>query len=660
MSSINHSHIIHPKYRPDIDGLRALAILAVMFFHGFPDLVKGGFIGVDVFFVVSGFLISTIIFSSLENSRFSYFDFYVRRIRRIFPALIIILLSCIVFGWLLLLSDEFAHLGKHIIGAILFASNFLYWRESGYFETQSESKVLLHLWSLAIEEQFYIFWPLILAYVWRRKIGFIKLTIAIALISFAANVYLMRLHPVAAFFLPISRFWELMIGGLLAHIKLHRPLATSFSNVQSSLGFSLLLFGFFHFDTSIGFPGYWALVPTFGTVLIISAGPNAFLNRNVLSNSLMVWIGLISYPLYLWHWPLLSFSYIVNNKIANTEIRIIAILCAVFLAWGTYHFIEIPIRNGILKYRSVKWLVAMMIVILAAGGVIKYGLIHQRIDNPSLQIILDARNDWEEDANGFSKFHYDHEIFRQAMLGKRDSIAFIGDSHIIQYMPRVSYLLDKYPGKLNKIYFAAHEGCIPIPGIFEGDRDSAIQFCESYLSSILHFLDDKNIRTVIIGACWSCYLLPHDDNKDAAEDFSQPERRNRAISLLGDYLKKLKESKDVYLVIDNPSGNSFGPDTYLRGNRFTSFTVAHIPNQVLVPLDQFELRDQLRMVAELSGVKVIDPFIALCDDNHFCTLTDNIGLPIYKDSNHLRAHFITQHANYIDDALLYSMSPHLE
>lgn len=651
--SANHSHIIHPNYRPDIDGLRAVAILAVIFYHGFPNLMKGGFIGVDVFFVISGFLISTIIFSSLEHSRFSYFDFYVRRIRRIFPALIAILLFCIAFGWLILFSDESVPLGKHIIGGILFASNFLYWRESGYFDTQSESKVLLHLWSLAVEEQFYIFWPLILAYVWRKKIGFLKLTIAIALISFAANIYLMRLHPVAAFFLPISRFWELMIGGLLAYVKLHRPLATnSFSNVQSSLGFALLLFGLFHINRFIGFPGYWALVPTFGTALIISAGPDAFLNRNVLSNSLMVWIGLISYPLYLWHWPLLSFSYIINNKQPVAEITIIVLLCAVLFAWGTYQFIELPIRNGKWKYHSAKWLVAIMTVILAVGGAIKYGLIHQRIDNPSLQNIIDARNDWNDEAKGFSKFHYDHEIFRQAKLGKRESIAFVGDSHILQYMPRVSYLLSEYPGNINNIYFAVHEGCIPIPGVFKGDVNPSIAVCKNYLNSINRFLDRKDIKTVIIGACWSCYLLPHDDNKNNAEDFSEPESRNRAISLLGDYLKKLIKSKDVYLVIDNPIGNSFNPNTYLRGNRYTSLTVANIPSQVSATQDQFDLRTDLKLVAKLSGVKVIDPYNSLCNDKHFCISTDDDGQPIYKDGNHLRARFVMQHANYIDAALL--------
>lgn len=206
-------HLAHPKYRPDIDGLRAVAILAVVLFHAFPGKMPGGFIGVDIFFVISGFLISTIIFSSLERDRFSLVEFYVRRIRRIFPALIVVLLTSLVVGWFTLFPDEYKQLGTHTAAGAAFIQNFILWRESGYFDNAAESKPLLHLWSLAVEEQFYIFWPLLLAFVWKRQWSFLKITAAIGLASFAANIYLMHRSPTAAFFLPISRFWELMVGG---------------------------------------------------------------------------------------------------------------------------------------------------------------------------------------------------------------------------------------------------------------------------------------------------------------------------------------------------------------------------------------------------------------------------------------------------------------
>jgi len=190
MTHHKHPHLAHPKYRPDIDGLRAIAILAVVIFHAFPLIMPGGFIGVDIFFVISGFLISSIIFSSLERDRFSLVEFYARRVKRIFPALILVFTTCLAFGWFLLLSDEYRQLGKHTAASAGFIQNFVLWRESGYFDTSGETKPLLHLWSLAIEEQFYFFWPLLLAFVWKRQWNFLKITTGIAAVSFAANIYL--------------------------------------------------------------------------------------------------------------------------------------------------------------------------------------------------------------------------------------------------------------------------------------------------------------------------------------------------------------------------------------------------------------------------------------------------------------------------------------
>jgi peptidoglycan/LPS O-acetylase OafA/YrhL len=181
-------HLAHPKYRPDIDGLRALAVLSVVLFHAFPEVLKGGFIGVDVFFVISGFLISTIIFTSLERGSFSFREFYARRIRRIFPALVLVLASSYVFGWFTLLADEYRQLGKHIAGGAGFISNLMLWTEAGYFDTSAETKPLLHLWSLGIEEQFYFVWPLLLCFAWKRKFNLFTIAIGVAVLSFALNL----------------------------------------------------------------------------------------------------------------------------------------------------------------------------------------------------------------------------------------------------------------------------------------------------------------------------------------------------------------------------------------------------------------------------------------------------------------------------------------
>ena len=229
------------QYRPDIDGLRAIAVLSVVGFHAFPSLVRGGFIGVDIFFVISGYLITTIIFSHLENDDFSVVDFYNKRIRRIFPALLTVFTSSFIFGWFFLLSDEYAQLGKHIFGGSSFLSNFLLYKESGYFDDLAETKPMLHLWSLAIEEQFYIIWPIFLILVWKYRLSFFRITLFLWIISFVSNIYLVQHNPVAAFYWPFPRFWELMVGCLLVFILQHNiKFINKFKNAQSLVGFSLI------------------------------------------------------------------------------------------------------------------------------------------------------------------------------------------------------------------------------------------------------------------------------------------------------------------------------------------------------------------------------------------------------------------------------------
>src|SRR5262249_11722104 len=208
--------LFHPAYRPDIDGLRAVAVLSVVGFHAVPSAVPGGFTGVDIFFVISGFLISSIIFGGLQNNAFDFLMFYVRRMKRIFPALIVVLLASFTLGWFYLFTDEYKQLGKHIAGGAGFISNFMLLNEAGYFDQAAETKPLLHLWSLGIEEQFYLAWPILLWTVWRLRLNVLAFIIAVALISFAFNIAASASEPAAAFYSPHTRFWELLAGSLLA------------------------------------------------------------------------------------------------------------------------------------------------------------------------------------------------------------------------------------------------------------------------------------------------------------------------------------------------------------------------------------------------------------------------------------------------------------
>ncbi|MGN0917630.1 MAG: acyltransferase family protein [Oxalobacter sp.] len=211
------------SWRPDIDGLRALAVFAVFAFHAFPKIkfLKGGFVGVDIFFVISGFLISSIIFSQLEKGTFSFWDFYSRRIRRIYPVLLTVLIACLGFGWFYLLADEYMQLGKHIAGGAGFISNFVLFFEKGYFDNDSATKPLLHLWSLGIEEQFYIFWPLIFWLSWKKKLNGFTVALVIAIISMWMNIHWYKTKPEMDFFLPHTRVWELLCGAMLAWGNLH-------------------------------------------------------------------------------------------------------------------------------------------------------------------------------------------------------------------------------------------------------------------------------------------------------------------------------------------------------------------------------------------------------------------------------------------------------
>lgn len=373
--SPSQEHLIHPKYRADIDGLRAIAVLSVVAFHAFPGWIAGGFIGVDVFFVISGFLISTILFQNLKSNSFSFTEFYSRRIKRIFPALLLVLTFSYTLGWFILDSAEYKQLGKHIAGGAGFVSNFVLWTESGYFDNLSDTKPLLHLWSLGIEEQFYIVWPLLLWLGWRLGSNLLMMAVSIGLISFGLNLSSVHPTPSAAFYLPLTRFWELLVGSVLAYATLAEKnsiahdLSRKFSgSLTSMFGVILLITGFFVISRERLFPGWWAVLPTLGAVLIIAAGAHAWLNRVILSNRVLVWFGLISFPLYLWHWPLLSFARILESGTPSRKTRLLAILLSIALAWLTYRLVEKPVRQGA---RS-KYAVVLLLFFMGLVGFIGY------------------------------------------------------------------------------------------------------------------------------------------------------------------------------------------------------------------------------------------------------------------------------------------------
>lgn len=357
----------HSKYRADIDGLRAIAVLAVVGFHAFPTIVKGGFIGVDIFFVISGYLISTIILERLASETFSFLEFYTRRVRRIFPALLVVLIAVLIVGRYALLPDEFKELGRQTAAGAAFVSNLLFWSESGYFDNDAIRKPLLHLWSLGIEEQYYIAWPVLLWALRKKRLGVLFIT-SIGVASFVLSVWQAHANPVAAFYSPLTRFFELFIGSGLAYLtlrsgKVASGLVIRSGNVRALAGAALLGAGLVLITNARAFPGVWALLPTVGTALLVSAGADAWLNRAVLANRALVWIGGISFPLYLWHWPILSFATIIGDEFPSRTSRAMAVVSAVPLAWLTYHLVERPVRFGPRREKLVRIVLALMVAL---------------------------------------------------------------------------------------------------------------------------------------------------------------------------------------------------------------------------------------------------------------------------------------------------------
>lgn len=362
--------VSHPKYRADIDGLRAIAVVPVVLFHAFPGLLPGGFVGVDIFFVISGYLISSIIIKSTAEGTFTYKDFYIRRINRIFPTLSLVVAISLIFGWFSLYADEYQQLGKHAAAGAGFVANITLLLESGYFDTASNTKILLHLWSLGIEEQFYILWPPLLL-IFKRVRNSIPIVIATVIVfSFIANVLYMGVDKSIAFYSPLTRLWELAIGSLLAYYSIYSggslKIGNRIKDVFSIAGFVFILFSIL-FIREGNFPGYNAIYPVIGAALIIASGQSSFINKRIISNKVFVFIGLISYPLYLWHWPIFTYLRIITSGSISERHMWVAVISSFIIASMTYYLWERPIRFSKNKSKTALILAIAMLAIASSG-----------------------------------------------------------------------------------------------------------------------------------------------------------------------------------------------------------------------------------------------------------------------------------------------------
>lgn len=502
------------EYRADIDGLRALAVLSVVIYHVSPQSLPGGFLGVDIFFVISGYLISLIVFRGQAAGTFSFADFYARRIRRLFPALAIVLLATMVFGAFVLFADEYKLLGKHASSAIVFLLNFQLMNEAGYFDVASDSKPLLHLWSLSIEEQFYLVWPALLIVIGRfhLRIGLVIGTLIVGSLAFA--IYLASRNPDTLYFHPLARFWELLLGSALAYYH-HRfginilPSGLDRFWVRhwlSCAGMMAIVSSLFLFNGKMPYPGTLTLIPLLGVVVLIASGGGSVVSR-FLALRPIVWIGLISYPLYLWHWPLLSYIRIMESGAPAQAHLWIGAGAAVLLAALTYRFIEQPLRHLRRGRPALIGLGSTMVGLLLASFsvVASDGL----PDRPAVRYVKAAEEQIKRepmtDESCISLFSPGAApaYCRQHNPGRR-MIGIIGDSHAHVLFPGFAEQAERAG---YGVLLLANSGCPPLVGAVTGKTDGERHECSLAVEKVLSaILGDERIKHVILATRGPIYL----------------------------------------------------------------------------------------------------------------------------------------------------------
>jgi peptidoglycan/LPS O-acetylase OafA/YrhL len=607
----------HSEYRADIDGLRAIAVLAVVAFHAAPGRLPGGFIGVDVFFVISGFLISSIIIRGLRAGTFTIADFYVRRVQRIFPALLIVMVACLVAGYLLLLDDELRELCKHVAGGAGFISNLVLWSEGGYFDHASDMKPLLHLWSLGVEEQFYFVWPLFLTLAARKQMGYGLPTLAVAGASFALCLWYTGPAPLTAFYFPVTRFWEILSGAGLAVYAQRQthaepdPRSLALRHTASLGGILLLLASLILIDKDVAFPGWWAVLPVAGTVAIVWSGPLAVINRHVLANRVLVWVGLISFPLYLWHWPALSFLRILDGQEVPQWKRLTAVAASFLLAWLTYELVEKRIRHRRNRFVTGSLLAAMGLV--AGVGLFAYALdgFSQRANMPTVVNVGDIGHHaffehvWEGahacQPEAIRREAHDWNGFTRCFQSQADGVAevvLLGNSHAEHLYPGVAEALSG----TNVAFF----GGTGLPTLENGTYDHIIEVV----------VREPRIRTVILAANWGL-------NTEGAPNGDW----GGALARLVDAL--LEAAKRV-VIVDGVPSFSFLPSRCKFDGRLG------VTNQCEEP-DHEAARPRIEVLQDIAAthpqVRLVEIYSRFCSDGR-CAMAHD-GVLHFRDNNHL-------------------------
>jgi peptidoglycan/LPS O-acetylase OafA/YrhL len=641
------------NYRQDIDGLRAIAVLSVIFNHAGIGLFSGGFIGVDVFFVISGYLITTIIARELHTNEFSLTRFYERRIRRIFPALFTVIAFTTLVCAVIYDPAKFTTFGKSVIATTFFLSNINFWQESGYFDTSSQLKPLLHTWSLAVEEQFYIFFPLLMMLLIRYSRKAVPLIVSVlAIISLAASIYLVSNDPAAAFYLPHVRAWELLAGAIVALNISSVSIKKSLRSILEFSGILMILIPVFAYSKSTEFPGLAAVLPVLGTALIILCGnQEKSLVGKILSLPALVFIGKISYSLYLWHWPLLIFGkYYAIRPLTGFEIAL-EIALIFILSTLSWRCVETPFRSkDFLKTRQIFTFAAGVMVFAIFIGTaiyIKDGLPAR--DMTSAEVNQDKKsNRWEfRECN--MNYTNDRETIPVCKLGANSqtpSFLLWGDSHTptLGKAINISATTADFSGLVTW-----SPGCAPLLGIVKNPQLGDIH-CMGYNNMVMNYLEKHpEITTVILASRWPFYV-EHTFYKeeegleilffmDGLDQGSQnpPDQLTLFILGLERTIQALQASNhQVFIVAPIPEIGYDVPSSFFIASR-----TGRDLNEIIAPSTEEYLsrnRKTYQILENIAGkynIQIVEPWKILCPETH-CRVVANES-PLYVDDDHLSA-----------------------
>tara|TARA_Y100000389_G_scaffold167873_1_gene173269 strand:+ start:307 stop:2253 length:1947 start_codon:yes stop_codon:yes gene_type:complete len=619
------------KYRAEIDGLRALAVVPVILFHAGFELFSGGFVGVDVFFVISGYLITTILIEDIENKQFSIVNFYERRARRILPALFFVMLVCIPFAWVLMLPNQMKDFSQSLVAVSLFASNIIFWKKSAYFDAVGEEKPLLHTWSLAVEEQYYLLFPIFLILVWRfGKSRVFWMIVVIAAISLVLSEWGWRNKANANFYFTPTRAWELFAGSIAAFIVQKNGVKKN--NFLALLGLSAIVFSIFFYDEKTPFPSVYALAPVVGVVLVILYADKKTLVAKLLSMKVFVGFGLISYSAYLWHHPLFTFAKIVWLDLHG--ILAMAFVClSLLLAYFSWFFVETPFRNksrfGKPVIFSLSLVGILFFTIIGFFGNMTNGYEGRQEWNDHYYLTMSAQELFNDDCitqyPNLASFHT-----CRISSSNPPTIALVGDSH-----SHVLYeaLADKYQNET--IINIGRSSCLPFVNDEHLKRRKNCKFYQAELNSFLS--SNQQIHTIILAGYWG-YLssgdLRYTDKNYRIHNEISATDEETFLQNASNFLSHHKSNVQNILLIEDAPDLDFDP---IRCDEIGLFRF--MQSSCIMRYDNFQPRKQQidsvisNLLDQNVGVNYIQVEHLFCGADN-CLSKSEQGT-LYADSNHV-------------------------